>query len=130
MRVQRAEQQGGAWNGLPLAQYEVELAEANRVLRELEQLEQDLRATRSLPAELAARALRLGVTDRPPPPVPRGPGKQRAAAAKRPTGPRKPYKSYVSSDGIEIRVGRTAKDNDQLSLDPDCRDSRFGRLNG
>jgi predicted ribosome quality control (RQC) complex YloA/Tae2 family protein len=36
--------------------------------------------------------------------------------------PRKPYHTYTSADGIEIRVGREAADNDQLSTDPALRD--------
>lgn len=35
---------------------------------------------------------------------------------------RLPYKTYVSSEGLEIRVGRTAADNDVLSLDRTHRD--------
>lgn len=36
--------------------------------------------------------------------------------------PRKPYHVYRSLDGIEIRVGREAEDNDMLSTDPALRD--------
>jgi predicted ribosome quality control (RQC) complex YloA/Tae2 family protein len=44
-----------------------------------------------------------------------------ASRAKGPA-PRKPYRRFVSKDGIEILVGRTASDNDELSL-------RIGRGN-
>lgn len=36
--------------------------------------------------------------------------------------PRLPYRQYKSSDGILIRVGRSAADNDKLSCDPQYRD--------
>ena len=35
---------------------------------------------------------------------------------KKKAAPRKPYKSFVGSRGSEIRVGRTARDNDTLSI--------------
>lgn len=35
--------------------------------------------------------------------------------------PRMPYRVYSSSEGINIRVGRTAQDNDALSMDPKYR---------
>jgi predicted ribosome quality control (RQC) complex YloA/Tae2 family protein len=35
--------------------------------------------------------------------------------------PRKPYKIYSSIDGIDIYVGRSASDNDELSLNPTYR---------
>jgi predicted ribosome quality control (RQC) complex YloA/Tae2 family protein len=35
---------------------------------------------------------------------------------KKKAAPRKPYKSFVGSKGSEIRVGRTARDNDTLSI--------------
>jgi predicted ribosome quality control (RQC) complex YloA/Tae2 family protein len=35
---------------------------------------------------------------------------------KAPPAPRVPYRTYRSSDGFEIRVGRTARDNDALTL--------------
>ena len=38
--------------------------------------------------------------------------------------PRKPYWTYQSVDDIEIRVGRGASDNDQLSCSPEHRDGR------
>lgn len=38
------------------------------------------------------------------------------------TGPRLPYHKYESIDGIEIRVGKGAEDNDQLSCNREYRD--------
>jgi len=122
VRVRRAEEEGGEWNGQLLSDHEADLAAANGVLAELERLEEDLRGTKNLSEELAGRARDLGVSDKPPPSPPRGPGKTKGPRGA--VAPRKPYKTYVSSDGIEIRVGRTAKDNDLLSLKPEFRDSR------
>jgi len=38
------------------------------------------------------------------------------------SSPRKPYFVYTSTDGEEIRVGRRAEDNDELSCNPQFRD--------
>lgn len=38
------------------------------------------------------------------------------ARKKKKAAPRKPYRSFVGSKGSEIRVGRTARDNDTLSI--------------
>mmetsp|Transcript_38294 Transcript_38294/g.104275 ORF Transcript_38294/g.104275 Transcript_38294/m.104275 type:complete len:165 (+) Transcript_38294:129-623(+) len=53
------------------------------------------------------------VKDEAPAVQPRGPKKQKQ---KQPVTPRKPYKVYKSADGIEIFVGRGARDNDELSI--------------
>eukprot|EP01035_Chromulina_nebulosa_P020064 gene20064-26051_t len=37
--------------------------------------------------------------------------------------PRKPYFTYISDEGILIKVGRTAADNDELSLNKEHRDN-------
>lgn len=44
------------------------------------------------------------------------PGKKQVAS-------RKPYHTYLSKDNIEIRVGRSAADNDELSTNPAYRDN-------
>jgi hypothetical protein len=68
-----------------------------------------------------ALAAELGVNDFPParPPMPakkpKGPPSSK--------GPRLPYRIYTSAGGAEIRVGRTAPENDQLSCDAAHRDS-------
>jgi len=66
------------------------------------------------------RARALEVSDAPP---------VRPARVKKVKGPtsdkpRMPYWTFVSIDGIDIRVGRTSSDNDAVSCDPECRDSR------
>lgn len=67
-------------------------------------------------ASLAQTAAELGVNDKPPERPPPRPKKQKGPRASKAT--RLPYKVYVGSEGAEIRVGRTAADNDVLSCDP------------
>ena len=64
-------------------------------------------------------ALELEVGDEAPPREPKG--KKRIKGKQPP--PRKPYYIYTSNDNIEIRVGRAATDNDELSCNPEHRDS-------
>ena len=68
---------------------------------------------------LAEQALELGLNDQPPPKAPKGRRKQKGP---RKQAPRKPYNLYRSLDGIEIWVGRSSSDNDQLSCNPEYRD--------
>lgn len=65
-------------------------------------------------------AATFGVRDAPPVRAPRGPKKKKGAAPNR--GPRLPYSTYASESNIEIRVGRSASDNDKLSCDAAHRD--------
>ena len=67
-------------------------------------------------------AVELGVNDAPPPRPPR-PEKQKRKPAEK-VGPRKPYWTFVSADGVDVRVGRTSSDNDEVSCNPECRDSK------
>eukprot|EP01039_Chlorochromonas_danica_P003773 gene3772-4123_t len=60
----------------------------------------------------------LNITDSAPPPPERGPKKVKNVAG----GPRLPYFTFQSADGIDIRVGRTASDNDDLSCNKELRD--------
>ena len=32
--------------------------------------------------------------------------------------------TFTSADGVDIRVGRTSSDNDEVSCNPECRDSK------
>ena len=68
---------------------------------------------------IIAIILRLGIKDHPPPVAEAGPKKIKGPKT---TAPRKPYNSYTSIDGIEIRVGRSSSDNDELSINPLYRD--------
>jgi hypothetical protein len=74
--------------------------------------------------ECAEFAMKLGISDAPPPKPPRGPKKVKNVSK---TGPRRPYFAYASGNDVnddedipttEIRVGRTSEDNDIVSLDP------------
>jgi hypothetical protein len=104
---------------------EFELNELQVRLEGLNQLESMLLNVKNkkdtmLPPGIAALAVQLGVNDHPPARLPRGPPK--------PKGPRtqdtsrKPYRRYYSLNGTEIRVGKKAEDNDELSLNPKYRD--------
>jgi predicted ribosome quality control (RQC) complex YloA/Tae2 family protein len=76
--------------------------------RELAALTAEARSAEVDPAALEARALASGLLEerqsaRPP--------RRRAEPA-----PRLPYKTFASARGAEIRVGRSARDNDDLTL--------------
>lgn len=70
-------------------------------------------------AGLVSTAVELGVGDAPPPRQPRGPKKKKGPKT---SAPRKPYWTYKSIDGVDIRVGRKSEDNDELSCNPEHRD--------
>jgi predicted ribosome quality control (RQC) complex YloA/Tae2 family protein len=102
-----------------------ELENVQSRLRRLNALEESLSAVPNkkemvLPEPIAALAMELGVNDAPP---------VRPTREKKEKGPRrdlpsrKPYRRYFSEpDGIEIRVGKKAEDNDELTLNPQYRD--------
>lgn len=100
----------------------IELAELKTKLALLGNFEDSLKELRSASDprfhDLTKLAMELGVSDQPP---------ARPVHVKKPKGkqppPRKPYHEYLSKDGITIRVGRGASDNDILSCDPLHRDS-------
>ena len=105
---------------------ESDLADARDRLARLRALAETLSTLKSVadPAfasDARPLAIALGVGDAPPPPPPRPAKKrkQKPSAA----GPRKPYWTFVSADGVDIRVGRTSSDNDEVSCDPKCRDA-------
>lgn len=60
------------------------------------------------------------MSDAPPARPEQGP---RRAKGPRRQAPRVPYRTFPASSGAEIRVGRSAKDNDRLSIEPEHRDS-------
>jgi NFACT protein RNA binding domain len=101
---------------------EAEMHLAQTTLQQLNRLEELLSADKSLkkkgggdvvlPEPIAQLALQLNLTDAPPARPPRGPPK---AKGPRRMEPRVPYRTYRSVDGIEIRVGKRAEDNDVLS---------------
>ena len=99
-------------------------AEAERLLQ-LEELVGGLQAAASDESasgleELLRLARELGVNDTPPV-RPQRPQKKKGPRPS--TGPRLPYRVYRSEGGAEIRVGKQAADNDELSCNPQYRDS-------
>lgn len=72
--------------------------------------------TMVLPEDVASLALKLEVDDAPPSKPSRGPKKPKGP---RTTSPRKPYRRYYSLDNTEIRVGKTAVENDEVSTSPE-----------
>jgi len=100
-----------------------EIAVLQTQLVALQSLEEEVRKASSSSsddlARIVALASSLGISDTPPPLPERGPKKAKGVAPP----PRKPYKIFTSLDGIEIRVGRGASDNDELSCNPQHRDS-------
>ena len=105
-------------------QVQAQLTELQAQLNTLRDLEESLTAIKSTADEafgsLLAIATSLEIGDSPPPPPERGPKK---AKGPRTMAPRKPYHVHSSIDGIEIRVGRGASENDQLSCDFEHRDA-------
>ena len=114
--------EGGAFDGQSADELLGKVEEEQARLEALTQLEADLALVKPKEgvvagSELEATLLSLGVNDAPPPQAPRGPKKKKGPKGPAPSaGPRQAYRSFESADGIEIQVGRTAKDNDELSL--------------
>ena len=110
----------GTFDGQSINELLIKLGAENERLDLLTQLEADLALVKPREgiapgSELGNQIVALGVNDAPPPPAPRGPKKSKGPRQPQ-VGPRKPYRAYNSLDGIEIQVGRTAKDNDELSI--------------
>ena len=105
---------------------EVELKELQNRLQGLNLLEDQLQSIKKketpLPSDLATLALDLGVDDKPPARPPRGAPKPKGPSGGS-VGPRKPYRCYYSLDQTEIRVGKRATDNDDLTMSPKHRDN-------
>lgn len=104
---------------------ELEVQELQERLGGLNALEDALKTVKQkksvLPEDMATLALDLGVDDKPPARAPRGPGRQKKGPRAE-NKKRKPYRRYYSDNNIEIRVGKKAEDNDELSLSPKHRD--------
>lgn len=85
----------------------LELALAREKLSALQELLSELDAQESDPEHLEERAREAGLLDE----------RQQADPRKRKAPePRKPYRSFQALRGAEVRVGRSAKDNDALTL--------------
>lgn len=103
----------------------VELDEFRARLHKLNVLEQALAAEkkgthRTLSAEVVELVRELGVNDEPPVPQPRPLKKQKGPRVTESS--RKPYRRYFSAQQVEIRVGKQAEDNDELTMSPEHRD--------
>lgn len=74
----------------------------------------------ALPADLAQLVTKLEINDFPPVRKPSVKKKKKGDSGG--NGPRLPYRRYYSKNNIEIRVGKKAEDNDELSCNPAYRD--------
>jgi predicted ribosome quality control (RQC) complex YloA/Tae2 family protein len=104
---------------------EEELMGLKEELKALNGLEEVLRGCKSVNSpkfieDAYPRAAELEVNDAPP----ERPARVKKVKGPKNSAPRMPYWTFVSVDGIDIRVGRTSSDNDRVSCDPECRDSR------
>jgi len=97
----------------PAAQVERAYQRARRAARTKTEADARIRATTEQLADLAADEEALLAGDAMPGPGPRA--KAPSGRAQRDT-PRRPYRSWWTKRGIEIRVGRGARDNDDLTL--------------
>jgi NFACT protein RNA binding domain len=108
-------------------QIQNELDHQQQTLQSLNQLESLLSNFKSkgnsavLPEEMASLAISLQVDDGPSVnPQPRGDSKPKGPRSMSPS--RLPYRRYYTQDGTEIRVGKKATDNDELTLNRQHRD--------
>ena len=101
---------------------EIDLKEIQLKLEKLRNLDDSLRTVKAIESDKFRALLplikELQITPNPPVQI-RGPKKIK----QKPPPPRQPYFTYKSEAGIEIRVGRGASDNDELSCNPQYRDS-------
>ena len=106
-----------------ISELENELKILQDTLVKVSRLEERLKGIRSNKdnnfIKLVEDAIELNINDEPPPKQERGESKQKG----KPSPPRKPYFIYNSNDNINIRVGRAAPDNDELSCNPEHRDN-------
>lgn len=84
-----------------------ELARARARVSALDRLVESAAAEDADPEALQAEAVQAGILDPPQVADPR---------KRKPPAPRLPYRAFRARDGSEIRVGRTAKDNDTLTF--------------
>lgn len=101
---------------------QAEMAEMQKRLRSLEEIRNVLQNVKNSQDDnfqsIVPQIIAFNISDTPPPKQVRG--EKKPKGVKPP--PRLPYFTYRSLDGIEIRVGREAEDNDQLSCNPELRD--------
>ena len=105
---------------------ELEMQELRDRLGKLNDLEGQLSSIKSkkkatvLPETTAQLAIELGVNDAPPPRPERGPKKAKGPSQLPST--RLPYRRFYTENKTEIRVGKKAEDNDELSCSSQHRD--------
>jgi NFACT protein RNA binding domain len=112
-------------------QYE-ELEALRARLQDLNKLESALASYKQksnavLPEDIATLALALDVDDAPPARLDRGPPKPKGP---RVSGPRLPYRRFYSQQKTEIRVGKTAADNDEVSTCAEHRNDWWMHASG
>jgi len=104
----------------PEAQVE-ELRARLTQLNQLEVLLADIKGKKTvLPERIARLAISLEVKDEPPQRKARGPKKQKGPKIM--NAFRLPYRRFYTINETEIRVGKQAEDNDELSIKPEHRD--------
>jgi NFACT protein RNA binding domain len=112
-------------------QYE-ELEALRARLQDLNKLESALASYKQksnavLPEDIATLAIALDVDDTPPARPDRGPPKPKGP---RVSGPRLPYRRFYSQQKTEIRVGKTAADNDEVSTCAEHRNDWWMHASG
>jgi NFACT protein RNA binding domain len=112
-------------------QYE-ELEALRARLQDLNKLESALasykqKSSTVLPEDIASLAIALDVDDAPPVRPDRGPPKPKGP---RVSGPRLPYRRFYSQQKTEIRVGKTAADNDEVSTCAEHRNDWWMHASG
>jgi len=107
-----------------LDELEAQVEELRTRLTQLNQLEvllADVKGKKAvLPENIAKLAISLEVNDEPPQRQPRGPKKQKGPKVM--NAFRLPYRRFYTVNKTEIRVGKQAQDNDELSIKPEHRD--------
>lgn len=105
-------------------EFETQLEELRSRLTQLNQLEvllQDIKGKKTVLSDhIATLAIKLEVQDETPTKPERGPKKEKGPTTM--AAFRLPYRRFYTSDKTEIRVGKQAEDNDELSTSPEHRD--------
>ena len=118
-RISKSESEEHKGNNAPLEEMNF-ISNRLQILHEVEdKLKCILSGTDKEFVELIPTLVELDISDSPPIRLDKV-GTKKTKAPQPP--PRKPYFTYHSIDGIEILVGRSAKDNDDLSCNPSLRE--------
>jgi len=90
-------------------------------LGELTEFQSLLRESKKVTKEIKSLSESLKVGDKPPSRPPRGPPKKKGPKSDH---PRRPFREYLTADGVSIYVGKRATDNDDLSTNKKWRTGR------